>query len=96
MVPVLVIRKPGCSYYIKGLSERIGRMCRSLGIHTTFTSMQKYPQEIPHESKRKPGMFDVKGVVYAIPCVDCPATYIGETVRMLKVRMVEHKRAVKR
>ena len=40
-------------------------------------------------------MLDVKGVVYSIPCADCPAIYIGETGRTLKVHMEEHKRAVK-
>ena len=41
-------------------------------------------------------MLDMKGVVYSIPYTDCQATYIGETGRMLKVRMAEHKRAVMR
>ena len=50
--------------------------------------LQKYPQEIP-------GMLDVKGVVYSIPCADCSAAYIGEIGRTLNVHMAEHKRAVK-
>ena len=82
--------------YIKGLSERIGRMCRPLGIHTTFTSRNTLRKSLT-KVKGRPGVLDVKGVVYSIPCADCPATYIaiGETGRTLKVRMAEHKRAVK-
>ena len=39
---------------------------------------------------------DTKGVVYLlIPCSDCSAVYIGENGRTLKVRLVEHKRAVR-
>ena len=37
----------------------------------------------------------VKGVVYSIPCADCPATYTGETRRTLKVHMAEHKGVAK-
>ena len=34
------------------------------------------------------------GVVYSIPC-ECRRTYIGETGRSLKTRLLEHKRAIK-
>ena len=44
--------------------------------------------------KERPGMMEVKGVVYFIPCAECSTTYIGETGRTLKVRMAEHRRAV--
>ena len=40
-------------------------------------------------------MMDVKGVVYAIPCAECSATYVGVTGRTLKVHMAEHRKAVK-
>ena len=35
-------------------------------------------------------------MVYEVPCKDCSKTYIGETKRTLKVRLSEHKQAVKR
>ena len=35
-------------------------------------------------------------MVYEVPCKECHQTYIGETKRMLKVRLREHKQAVKR
>ena len=69
-------------------------MCRPLGIHTTFTSRNTLRKSLM-KVKGRPGMLDVKGVVYSIPCADCPATYIGETGRRLKVHMAEHKRGVK-
>ena len=35
-------------------------------------------------------------MVYEVPCKECHQTYIGETKRTLKVRLGEHKQAVKR
>nr|VZH94083.1 unnamed protein product [Spirometra erinaceieuropaei] len=36
------------------------------------------------------------GVVYQIPCRDCPRHYTGQTGRRLSSRITEHKRAVQR
>ena len=38
---------------------------------------------------------DIKGVIYQFPYLDFSAVYIGETVRILNVRLAEHKRAVR-
>ena len=58
-------------------------MCRPLGIHTTFTSRNTLRKSLT-KVKGRPGMLDVKGVVYSIPCADCPATYIAQRKWMAK------------
>ena len=70
-------------------------MCTPLGVRATFKPMKTMRQTlmkvktcIPEEKKR--------AVVYEVPCKDCNKTYIGETKRTLKVRLGEHKQAVKR
>ena len=35
------------------------------------------------------------GVVYSIPCKDCPTVYIGETGRRFEMRQKEHKQDLK-
>ena len=37
-----------------------------------------------------------KGVIYEIPCKDCPCVHIGETGRTLEKHLSEHKAAVKK
>ena len=78
--------------YIKGLSEKIGRACRPLGIQTTFSSRNTLRRSLT-KVKETQSMMDVKRVVYSIPCAECSAVYVDE--RTLKVHMAEHRRAVK-
>ena len=81
--------------YVKGVSERIEKMCRPLGVKTVMKTadtlrsrLVKVKQAIPSTKK--------KGVIYEIPCKDCPRVYIGETGRTLEKRLSEHKAAVKK
>ena len=37
-----------------------------------------------------------QGVVYKVKCKDCGKLYIGETGRMLKLRLKEHKYGAKK
>ena len=48
--------------------------------------------ENPRNPLLKKGVVDV----YEVPCMNCNSSYIGETGRSLKKRLVEHKSAVKR
>ena len=73
--------------YIKGISEKISRACKPLGVQTVFTSTYNFRKSLK-KVKRRLGMMGVKGVVYSIPCAECSATYVGETGRTLRVCMV--------
>ena len=87
-----------CLPYVKGLSEKIDKVCRtikSVKIRTVFKTVKtlrrtlmRVKNMVPEEKK--------KGVVYEIPCKDCSQTYVGETGRTLKKRISEHKQAVRR
>ena len=77
--------------YVKGINEKISR---PLGIQTHFSSRDTLRKSLT-KVKGSPGMMDVKGAVYSIPCEEGSVIYIGETGRNLKVRIEEHKREVK-
>ena len=84
-----------CTPYICGLSEKLERVCTSLGVRAAFKPVRTLKQtlmrlktRIPEERKR--------GVVYEVPCKEYSKTYVGETKRTLKVRLGEHKQTVKR
>ena len=50
---------------------------------------------IPHKSEGNTEHDGCDGSCVFHPCAECSAVYVGETVRTLKVRMTEHRRAVK-
>ena len=80
--------------YVKNTSEAIRRILPPLGIKTTFQPINTLRQLIVHPKDPIPKE-DKAGVVYQIPCSDCPQTYIGQTGRTLGQRIKEHKKAVK-
>ena len=80
--------------YVKNTSEAIRRILSPLGIKTTFQPINTLKQLIVHPKEPIPKE-NKAGVVYQIPCSDCPQTYIGQTGRTLLQRIKEHKMAVK-
>ena len=84
-----------CLPYIKGVSEKIERGCRQLGVRAVFKSGHKLRQSL---MRVKTAIKDEekKGVVYELPCGKCEQVYIGETGRNLKERLKEHQYAVKK
>ena len=84
-----------CLPYVRGLSEKVERVCTPLGVKAAFRPMRtlrqalvKVKTPIPEEKK--------KGVMYEVPCKDCHRVHIGVTKRTQKVRLGEHNEAVRR
>ena len=81
--------------YVKGVSERIERMCKPLGVKTVTSSRSTLRSSLVKVKQPRPDS-KKKGVVYEAPCKDCPSVYIGETGRTLEKQISEHKTAVKK
>ena len=80
--------------YVKGLSERIGRVCHNLDVNLVSTSTRTLRSQLMHV-KNRIAEDQVCGVVYSVDC-QCGHTYVGETGRTLNTRLKEHMRAVQR
>nr|VZI20302.1 unnamed protein product [Spirometra erinaceieuropaei] len=81
--------------YIKGVSGAIKHMAAELGVgiaHRPKATMRKRVMKIKDRLKPE----EQSGVVYRIPCQNCPCNYTGQTGRMLGSRIHEHKLAVRR
>ena len=79
--------------YIRGVSEKIRRICSKVGIKVMFRSGRTLePRSLLSKVKPKTYLTDTTGVVYRIPCMDCDRSYIGETCRTLNARLKEHQR----
>ena len=68
--------------YISGLFESIYRVLAPLAIQVTFRPFRTLRQELVHSKDPVPANCR-KGVVYSIPCAECPRTYIGQMGRFL-------------
>ena len=79
--------------YTPGLSENIDVVCKHLPVRIAFTSKGTLGNMLTQVKTPIPP-FEKTGVIYAIHC-ECGGTYIGETGRAFKIRMSEHKRAIK-
>ena len=83
-----------CLPYVKGLAERIKKICSPYDIRTVFTSGSTlwrflFWVKLPMEFNM------TKNCIYSIPC-SCGKIYKGETGRPLKVRLEEHRKAIVR
>nr|VZI19092.1 unnamed protein product [Spirometra erinaceieuropaei] len=81
--------------YIKNVSEATERIASELGVgiaHHPAATMRSRIMKM----KDRLDAGEQSGVVYRIPCQNCPCHYTGQTGRRLSSRILEHKRAVRR
>ncbi|BHF57631.1 hypothetical protein SprV_0100057300 [Sparganum proliferum] len=81
--------------YIKNVSEATERISSELGVgiaHHPAATMRSRIMKM----KDRLDTGEQSGVVYQIPCQNCPCHYTGQTGRRLSSRILEHKRAVRR
>ena len=79
--------------YIRHFSESIRRILSLLGIRTYFRPYHTLRQVLVKLKDQVP-VQQRAGVIYRIPCKDCPEVYVGQTGRTLAHRLKEHKRTL--
>lgn len=78
--------------YVKGVTDRIGRILKKHKIKTTYTPHSKIQGLLRNPKDRIP--LENQGV-YEIFCNNCDSSYVGQTNRRISVRLEEHKHAVR-
>ena len=79
--------------YVEGVSERVHRVLKKYGVATTMHPHTTLRRLLVHP-KDKVELEEQGELVYQIPCKNCGAEYIGETGRLLKTRLEEHRKDV--
>ena len=77
--------------YVKGLSEAVHRVMRKYSVSAAMKPCNKLRNILVHPKDKVKEMDKGQGV-YKVPCLSCPAVYIGETGRKLGTRIEEHKK----
>ncbi|KAI5638761.1 hypothetical protein NE865_08645 [Phthorimaea operculella] len=84
-------RQPAFLPYVKGVTDKIGRLLGKFSIKTVFTPFNKIGKLLRSPKDQLP--LQTPGV-YKVNC-SCGSSYIGHTKRTIVDRMKEHIRAVK-
>ena len=78
---------------MKGTSEAVSRVLRKYKIDTAMRLFSTLKDKLVHP-KDKVESWEKGGVVYEIPSKNCNNKYIGETGRLFKTRLEEHRKEV--
>ena len=80
--------------FIKGISEKFRRLCKSKGIQVDFKVINTCKTQLVNPKDKDPKL-QKSGTTYHYkhPHLNCPKAYIGETWRALGDRVSEHLKA---
>ncbi|XP_055686579.1 uncharacterized protein LOC129791934 [Lutzomyia longipalpis] len=86
-----------CQYfpitYMPGTAEKMKKIITSTtGCGVAFSVSGKNNRYFSRVKDPVPKL-SRSGVVYSIPCADCPKRYVGQTKQYLKMRIAQHKRS---
>ncbi|XP_025262217.1 uncharacterized protein LOC112637212 [Camponotus floridanus] len=76
--------------YLPGVTEQFRDVTNNLNVKLAYTSLNKLNKFIKVHKDYIPTNCKTN-VVYKINCSDCDASYVGQTSRMLKTRISEHR-----
>ena len=79
--------------YVQGISEKVERTLKKYNITTAMKPYLTLRNILVHP-KDKCTVEEQGEVVYKIPCKNCERSYIGETGRLFRTRLEEHKKDV--
>ena len=81
--------------YLPQFSERFRLVIRDQNVMTSYTGMNKLRSFIKVHKDKLP-LMSHQNVVYKISCNDCDASYVGQTKRLLKTRINEHRAHIRK
>ena len=81
--------------YIPGVSDRIGRVVRRLGMEIRFLRSRSLKDILSKAKLDEVGELEAGGVIYRQECGGCEKVYIGETGRKALERKKEHEKDTK-
>ena len=92
--PINFFKSFTCLPYIHGTTDKIQRVLNAVGVRVAMRPFATIGKSLP--SPKDPlDVNEITDIIYQVPCHDCPFVYIGQTKRDLKLRLSEHKRAIK-
>jgi len=80
--------------YVQGVSEKTGRILNQHKVKVAYKPQQTINRLFPRPKELDDSDRQKSGIVCNISCTQCNFVYYGQTERLLKTRIVEHKKAV--
>jgi len=81
--------------FLPNITEEFRSIFKDLNVKLSYFSLNKLNKFIKVHKDRVPTNCKTN-VVYKIDCSDCDASYVGQTSRMLKTRISEHRSQINR